>query len=160
MPQPVVEHSDVPLGEIHRAYNWLFYDNAERLAPGLYIDSDIGKWAYQTDSKSIWSLVSTLPAWELVGGGESGAPGPPGPQGEPGPIGPQGIPGLSGDTTYRHVQNAASDTWVIAHNLGKRASVTVVDSSGRTVVGQVAYDSDNQVTVYFSVLFAGEAYLN
>lgn len=62
--------------------------------------------------------------------------------------------------TYVHTQNSADSTWVIVHSLGRYPSVTVVDSAGSEVVGDVTYDSDNQVTVRFTAAFSGKAYLN
>lgn len=69
----------------------------------------------------------------------------------------------SGDKTFYFVQAVPSTTWTIEHNLGKRPSVTVVDSAGTAVVGQVTYDTDdplNKVTVTFSAEFSGTATLN
>lgn len=62
--------------------------------------------------------------------------------------------------TYRHEQIEPSDTWVITHNLGRYPSVTVVDSAGTVVVGEVTYDSENQVTITFVGAFSGYALLN
>lgn len=62
--------------------------------------------------------------------------------------------------TYTHVQSVASSTWVITHNLGKFPSVMVIDSSGNVVVGEITYNSNNQITIQFSAPFAGKAYLN
>lgn len=64
------------------------------------------------------------------------------------------------DRTYRHVQSAALAIWTVAHNLGKRVAVSVVDSAGDVVIGDCRYDSDNQVTLTFSAAFSGEAYCN
>ena len=64
------------------------------------------------------------------------------------------------DKNYIHNQNVASATWVVTHTLGKNASVTVVDSAGTVVQGQVDYDSLNQVTLTFSGAFSGKAYFN
>lgn len=61
---------------------------------------------------------------------------------------------------FQFWQLAAADTWSIPHNLNKYPSVTVVDSAGTTVFGDVHYESLNKLTVCFSVAFAGEAYLN
>ncbi len=60
---------------------------------------------------------------------------------------------------YIHVQEAASSSWVITHPLGGNPSVTIVDSAGTAVVGEVKYDSTTQVTVSFTVPFSGFAYL-
>lgn len=64
------------------------------------------------------------------------------------------------DKNYVHTQSSASATWVVTHNLGKNASVTVVDSAGTVVIGQVDYDSINQITLTFSGAFSGKAYFN
>lgn len=64
------------------------------------------------------------------------------------------------DAHYRHVQSTPASTWTVVHNLGKRPAVSVVDSSGRVVIGDVIYDSDDQVRLLFSAAFSGEAYFN
>lgn len=65
------------------------------------------------------------------------------------------------DKTFVYDQtDVASATWVITHNLNKYPSVTVVDSSGTVVEGDVQYDSLNQVTITFSGGFKGKATLN
>ena len=66
----------------------------------------------------------------------------------------------SGDKNFVYTQNVAASTWVITHNLGKYASVTIVDSAGTKVNGEIEYNSINQVTVTFRSPFTGEAYLN
>jgi hypothetical protein len=60
---------------------------------------------------------------------------------------------------YVYTQTLASSEWVITHSLGGRPSVTVVDSAGTVVIGEVQYDSNTQVTVSFTVPFSGFAYL-
>ena len=64
------------------------------------------------------------------------------------------------DKHFTHDQSNASATWVITHNLGKYASVTVVDSANTVVICDVVYDSTNQVTLSFDSATAGKAYLN
>jgi hypothetical protein len=73
-----------------------------------------------------------------------------------------GVPlgAATGDLSYVHAQDAAATVWVVRHNMGKFPSVAVVDSAGSWVVGDVTYDSPNQLTVSFSAAFAGTAYLN
>ncbi len=66
----------------------------------------------------------------------------------------------SSDRSYTHPQGAASDVWVIAHNLGKRPSVTVQDSAYDGVEGDVFYNDANTLTITFSAAFSGVAYLN
>jgi hypothetical protein len=93
---------------------------------------------------------------ELLEVAEQGMPGPPGLKGDQGD---QGAPGLSG-ASYPHIQAVPAADWVINHGLGRYPSVTVVDSAGSTVVGNVEYISANQVIVHFNGAFGGAAYLN
>ena len=65
-----------------------------------------------------------------------------------------------GDKNYIHNQTLPSDVWVVSHNLGKKPSVTVVDSADEVVFGEVQYNSDNQVTLTFAGAFSGKAYFN
>jgi hypothetical protein len=62
--------------------------------------------------------------------------------------------------TYTHTQASASATWTIVHNLNCKPSVTIVDSGGNVQIGEVLYDSDNQITLAFAAAFSGFAYLN
>lgn len=66
----------------------------------------------------------------------------------------------TGDKTYVHTQSVPSDTWEITHNLGKYPSVSVIDSAGTQVQGEVTYSSINKATIKFSVAFSGKATLN
>lgn len=66
---------------------------------------------------------------------------------------------LSNTRRYVFTQSLASNTWNITHTLGGRPSVTVVDSAGTTVVGEVVYNSDTSITVLFTSPFSGQAYL-
>lgn len=61
---------------------------------------------------------------------------------------------------YVHEQTIASDTWTITHSMGKYPSVTVVDSGGSAVVGDVRYLDADSLTVSFNGAFSGTAYLN
>ncbi|MDP2262684.1 MAG: hypothetical protein Q8K24_05945 [Hydrogenophaga sp.] len=78
-----------------------------------------------------------------------------GPQGEPGPVGPSG-----GDLHHTHTQAVAADEWVIEHGLGKCPAVTVVDSAGDQVEGDVEYIDLDNLRIVFSSAFSGRAYLN
>jgi hypothetical protein len=79
---------------------------------------------------------------------------------ERGVVGPQGRPGTDGDKFFEFVQYAVSAEWHIIHNLGKFPSVTVVDSGGNAVEGDVLYIDNNQLLVTFSAPFAGKAWCN
>ena len=61
---------------------------------------------------------------------------------------------------YTHNQIASSSTWTITHNLGFFPAVSVVDSGGNYVIGDVTYVSQNVVTVSFNSSFGGKAYLS
>lgn len=64
------------------------------------------------------------------------------------------------DLNFVYTQAPASATWIIVHNLGKYPSVTIEDSGGNDIEGEITYDSTNQVTLTFSAAFTGTAYLN
>lgn len=97
-----------------------------------------------------------------------GPPGPQGPKGDKGDKGDQGDQGIQGppgeageqDKNYLHVQDLASNTWVINHNLAKYPSVEVMDSAGTLVKGEVNHIDINTCIVTFSVLFGGTATCN
>ena len=62
--------------------------------------------------------------------------------------------------TYVYNQMSASAEWTITHNLDKYPSVTVVDSAGNAIMGELRYISANSLVVSFSAPFSGKAYLN
>ena len=64
------------------------------------------------------------------------------------------------DKTYKHIQASSSDVWTINHNLNKYPSVTVQDSAGSIVIGEITYNSKNTITLTFNGAFSGEAHLN
>ena len=76
-----------------------------------------------------------------------------------------GTPGIAAevvipDLAYAHTQGTASATWTIVHNLDFFPNVTVVDSGGTIVEGEIAYTNRNQVVLTFSAAFSGKAYLS
>ena len=99
-------------------------------------------------------------------------------QGTQGTAGLQGISGAALDNTddltegttnkyftvgrvsYDHMQGAASSSWSITHNLGFKPNVTVIDSAGNIVEGEIAYTNSNSLTVSFQSAFSGNAYLS
>ena len=68
--------------------------------------------------------------------------------------------GGGGGETYIYTQYGSSDFWIIEHNLKKFPSVSVVDSGGTQVYGDVNYISENKLTIQFKLPFSGKAYLN
>ena len=112
--------------------------------------------------------------------GTQGATGT-GTQGTQGTIGVQGATGIGGaavDNTddvpegltnkyftvnrvsYEHMQGSASNSWTITHNLGFKPNVTVIDSAGNIVEGEIAYTNTNSLTVSFQSAFSGTAYIS
>jgi hypothetical protein len=67
---------------------------------------------------------------------------------------------ITPDKHYMHIQGEATNVWVIPHNLNKYPSVRIFTGFQEEVVGDITYDSLNQVTVRFSAVFAGRAFLN
>lgn len=64
------------------------------------------------------------------------------------------------NNTYTHNQLSATTEWIIKHDLNKYPNVTVVDSAGSVVIGDITYISENEVRVNFTAAFLGKAYLN
>lgn len=64
------------------------------------------------------------------------------------------------DKNYVFEQTVASDEWIIIHNLNKYPSVSIINSAGDEVIGDIHYDSFNQVTITFEGSFKGKATLN
>ena len=67
---------------------------------------------------------------------------------------------IQGDLNFTFTQSSASAQWVIQHDLGKNPSVSVVDSAGSLVVGEVSYINNNNLIITFISAFSGKAYLN
>jgi len=65
-----------------------------------------------------------------------------------------------GDARFVYTQPSPSASWSVAHNLGKRPAIEVVDSAGTVVYGEYLYIDDNNVRLNFSAPFSGAAYFN
>lgn len=69
--------------------------------------------------------------------------------------------GHASGVTYVYEQDTPLMSWNIVHNLGKVPSITVLDSISRMVIGfDVEIVSINELTLTFSALISGSAYLN
>lgn len=71
-----------------------------------------------------------------------------------GPQGQQGIPG--GGSSFQHNQVTPSASWVISHNLGVYAAVTIL-IAGVPVGADVSHGSLNQTSIVFPTPQAGVA---
>ena len=60
---------------------------------------------------------------------------------------------------YVYNQVIPANIWTINHGLGTYPVVVVVDSAGNTFVGDVQYVTTNQLTITFTTVFGGTAYL-
>lgn len=63
------------------------------------------------------------------------------------------------DIKYNHTQSVASATWIIAHNLGYKPSITVLDSNDFEVYAEIQHSSLNELEVRFKSAQTGKAYL-
>lgn len=150
-----------------------------------YLNSTNGDY-YQKDAIGGWQLRGSLRgATGLTG--NTGPVGPVGPQGPEGRVyvDPEAPPvaqpeghmwwDTDDETTepfswnelvdkptfqYVHDQATPAATWNVVHNLGFFPSVTIVDSSGNEVIGDVQYQDAYTVIVTFGAAFGGKAYLS
>jgi hypothetical protein len=77
-----------------------------------------------------------------------------------GNAGPAGAAGVSGGN-YTHVQSSPSTTWTVVHNLGYfPGGVSVIDSGGTKVYGDITHSTINQLVINFSAGFGGKVYLS
>lgn len=61
---------------------------------------------------------------------------------------------------YNHQQGVSSNTWTIRHNLNFYPNVTVVNSAGTIVEGEITYTNKNSLVLNFQSAFSGNAYLS
>jgi hypothetical protein len=128
----------------------------------LLIDAETSPAVIAAGTKeSILTITSGGPAGATgPAGAVSTTPGPAGPAGPasvtPGPAGPAGADG--GSETFN--QGVPSSLWQITHSLSFKPSVTVVDSAGHLVEGDVRYLSASAIEIEFAAGFSGTAYLS
>lgn len=82
--------------------------------------------------------------WPMTGTSLIGASGPAGPAG----------------STLTYQQQTPVTTFTVIHSLGFQPHVTLIDTSGSEVMGDVFYPAANQVTVTTTTLFSGTALLS
>ena len=154
---------------------------ANSYATSKSVEWQVSTWGYLTTGQSGWSALATWKTKDPIprkyplyldadsGRVEASTTGiPPGVGGGP----PAGAAGGDLGGTYPNpviapnvlgfifVQGTALATWVIDHPLHFRPGVSVVDSTGRLVEGDVVYTDVDTVTITFSGAFAGTAYLS
>ena len=68
---------------------------------------------------------------------------------------------LSGsDKSFEFTQASPAVSWTVNHDLNKFPSVTVVDSAGTQVIGDIQHIDNDNLTITFINQFSGKAYLN
>lgn len=72
----------------------------------------------------------------------------------------ESLKGSGGDKHYTHNQGTASDVWEVTHDLGKEPAVTIIDSAGTEVIGEVEHVSLNKCILRFEGAFSGKAIFN
>lgn len=66
----------------------------------------------------------------------------------------------SAPQAYAHTQSVPQTSWTIDHGLGYAPNVTIVNTLGDVVDGDVSYPSLTRVVLTFSAAFSGTAYLS
>ena len=61
---------------------------------------------------------------------------------------------------YTYVQNSPAILWRIVHNLNFYPNITVIDSGGSQIEGEVNYLDSNSLVLTFTSAFSGHAYLS
>ena len=67
---------------------------------------------------------------------------------------------IQSDKHYTHTQTEASTTWTINHNLKKYPAVEITDTAHDLIIGEITFNSINQITINFVLATAGKAFLN
>jgi hypothetical protein len=62
--------------------------------------------------------------------------------------------------TFTFNQTVSTAVWNIQHDLFAFPSVSIIDSVGNFVVGDVSYTDSRNITITFKTAFKGTAYLN
>lgn len=162
---------------------YLADDSGTLIAPVLTEANDDGEWSVELVANtliepegSVYRVTERAPghddAVHYIDVPEADGPfalaellsGPPGAL-DPiaGPRGPAGADGEDGGgtATVVHEQAVPASVWTIEHEWpGGYPSVTVVDSGGQEVEGDLVYVSTTELTVTFAGAFAGRAFLN
>lgn len=99
---------------------------------------------------------TTVSETRIVGTVTAGPAGPPGPAG---PAGAPGEPGPAGGAAEFLIPTPQA-VWTLEHDLPFRPNVTVIDSAGTAVIGDVAYPDPQTVVITFGGAFAGTAFLS
>ncbi len=128
--------------------------------PDITVDVDAGTVIDPGEAVDAERVLDVLPLPGQKGepGADSTVPGPPGPQGPPGDVSL-----VNAALGYRHVQMTPEAVWVIDHPLRFSPNVSVYDSTGAQVEGEVLMPADGSyspIVLRFSAAFGGTAHLS
>lgn len=96
-----------------------------------------GEWGFETDTRRL-KIGDGVTAWNALAYYSAGAAA----------------------STYTHNQPSAAATWTIAHNLGFKPSVELLNTGSQEIDADVVHQSANVCLVYFNTPTAGFARLN
>jgi len=96
---------------------------------------DFGEIRLDNGVMTVWNGTSWVLLSSLISGGGGGS-----------------------STGYVHNQATAATTWIVTHNLGYYPNVTVLDTVGNTVEGDITHLSVTQLRIIFSAAITGKAY--
>lgn len=68
--------------------------------------------------------------------------------------------GAGGGDKYFSQSFTNQSSLTVSHNLNKKPAVTIIDSAGDQVFGNVTHLSDNQIQIAFSASFTGTVLCN
>lgn len=71
-----------------------------------------------------------------------------------------GLQDATSDKSFVYTQGTPSSVWTVFHPLKKYPSVSVTDSGGSSVFGDVSYIDDSNLIISFASPFSGKAFLN
>ena len=127
-----MHHRDIPASQIHTPFNWIVESSTEResLSPSAREEY---KQLLQKDDNTVW--VWTPNGWKQIGGAMT-------------------------PDEYDHAQSTPSSSWLVQHNLKRYPAVTVTDSAGNVVRGQIKYIDDMSVRMSFTKPFSGLAHFS
>lgn len=99
-----------------------------------------GEWGFETDTRKL-KIGNGTTAWSSLEYYSTG-----------------GVAGAA--AAYVHNQPSAAATWTIAHNLGFKPAVELLNSGSQEIEADVVHQSINVCLVYFTTPTAGFARLN
>ena len=67
---------------------------------------------------------------------------------------------ITDDKNFVFTQATPSTVWEINHNLNKYPAVIIVDDNKNIVMADVIYIDVNNITISFTKVFSGQAFLN